>query len=530
MTSNPHSSEYEPGRRLQGIADELVAAGLSVQLHRTRAGLDLTAALHRPGLRETDVLIDEDGYTELRYWADQAATPAQVAGSIVHALGVVCGIHAAQTPPEPERTPPRAEGSLPLHLPDPAIRTITGYDNAVTERAGDGGMAGAKDAPTEQQYSADSVRQRWPDRADPELVKRMENLAHGHPSSPYNADHTRKPPVPDTTRNELPLPGDPDYRPDTPTTHESSRGPGADRQATLASTDADLGLPTATSDTRPQDAPPDLERLTDAEYADHIHDVRDQLAQARLDGLATNEKYTTDTRGEVWLEEREAFHNAIVDHLYGRSVSVPTEYKAIMAGGLPGAGKSTVLEKHAGIDRSRFFTINPDDIKEEMARRGLVPAVEGLSPMEASDLVHEESSHIAKRLARRAQVEGKNVIWDITMSSRTSTEQRIEGLRSSGYTYIEGIFVDISLEISQTRSEARHRTGYEEYLAGKGEGGRFVPEELIGENADPVWGSVNRKTFEAVKHRFERWSVYDNSIDGHAPTLAESSAIEESRI
>src|SRR5439155_13367963 len=60
---------------LQAIAAELSAAGLSVHLHRTRAGLDLTATLHRPGYRDTDVLIDEDGYTELRYWADRDATP-----------------------------------------------------------------------------------------------------------------------------------------------------------------------------------------------------------------------------------------------------------------------------------------------------------------------------------------------------------------------------------------------------------------------------------------------------------------------
>ena len=41
---------------------------------------------------------------------------------------------------------------------------------------------------------------------------------------------------------------------------------------------------------------------------------------------------------------------------------------------------------------SQYLMINPDDIKEEMARRGMVPEIEGLSPMEASDLVHEESS------------------------------------------------------------------------------------------------------------------------------------------
>ena len=393
-------------------------------------------------------------------------------------------------------------------------------------------MTGSKDHLAEQQATPDSVRP-VPDKGDPELVKRLERLRPGHPSSPYNADRTRKPPVPDTTHAELPIPGDPEYRPVSPTSpkgDESSSTDSGTDHPTHPRTVADRGLPTADGDTRPQDAALDIKPLTDAEYAEHIHEVRQRLAQARTEGLVSNEKYTTDARGEVWLEEREVFHNAIIDDLYERAVNVPIEYHAIIAGGLPGAGKSTVLEKHAGIDRSRFLTINPDDIKEEMARRGLIPSIEGLSPMEASDLVHEESSHIAKRLARRAQVEGKNLIWDITMSSRTSTERRIESLHASGYKSIEGIFVDISPDVSEIRSEARHRTGHEEYLAGKGEGGRFVPGELIGENADPVWGSLNRKTFEEVKHRFEYWSVYDNSIDGQAPALSDSSEMEERRV
>ena len=49
-------------------------------------------------------------------------------------------------------------------------------------------MAGSKDTLTEQQADPDSVRPSQPDKADPELVKRMEQLAPGHRSSPYNAD------------------------------------------------------------------------------------------------------------------------------------------------------------------------------------------------------------------------------------------------------------------------------------------------------------------------------------------------------
>jgi Zeta toxin len=166
--------------------------------------------------------------------------------------------------------------------------------------------------------------------------------------------------------------------------------------------------------------------------------------------------------------------------------------------------------------------INPDDIKEEMARRGLVPSMERLSPMEASDLVHEESSAIAKRLARRAYADGKNLIWDITMSSRESTEARINDLRQAGFGQVDGIFVDIPVETSARRIEARHRQGHDEFRAGRGLGGRFVPVEVVMAQTDLEWGSKNRKTFEDVKDRFGKWYRYDNSVDGSPATLADS--------
>src|SRR5215471_3000336 len=351
-------------------------------------------------------------------------------------------------------------------------------------------MPGSNDRLADESPTADQVRAREPGPADAGLRERLERLPPGHPSSPYHDDGSRKPPPPGLSAYELPIPGDPGYRPD---------------------------------------APAGVEPLTDAEYADHVRDVRERLDQARVQGLATNKQYTIDARGEVWQDEREVLHDALVDELYRRATDVPAEHKAIIAGGLPGAGKSTILERYAGIDRSHFLTIDPDEVKGEMARQDLVPSLEGLSPMEASDLIHEESSYIAKRIARHAQAEGKNLIWDITMSTRASTEQRIEALRSYGYTHIEGIFVDIPLDTSEARAEARHRADQEKYNAGEGLGGRLIPADMIAGSSDSKWGSVNRRTFEEVKHRFDAWSLYDNSADGQPPTLTDSSEMEERR-
>ena len=54
-----------------------------------------------------------------------------------------------------------------------------------------------------------------------------------------------------------------------------------------------------------------------------------------------------------------------------------------------------------------------------------------------------------------------------------------------------------------------------------------MPPELIRSHVDPAWGSVNRKNFEAIKHQFESWEIYDNSVDGRSPALVDSDHLEE---
>ena len=307
------------------------------------------------------------------------------------------------------------------------------------------------------------------ERPASELKQRLAKLAEGHPSSP-------------------------DY--------EEAEGPAGDGDESHK--------------------PERIEPLTDAEYAEHLAEVETKLEKARADGLATHIQHTIDRRHEVWSTARELQHNSIIDGLFDRAQTVPCDRQAVIAGGLAGAGKTTVLREHAGIDLDKYLTINPDDIKEELARRDLVPHVDGLSPMEAAGLVHEESSHIAKRLAQRAYAEGKNVIWDVTMSSGSSTERRIDALRAAGYGHVDGIFVDAPQDVSVRRCDGRYREGHEDHRNGIGLGGRYLESALVLARADPDWGSQNRKIFEGLKHRFDSWSLYYNGVDGSAPFLAET--------
>jgi Zeta toxin len=346
-----------------------------------------------------------------------------------------------------------------------------------------------------------------PDMADASshLRERLDRLPPGHPSSPYEADGRRRESTPrlrdlDTETDDDAFADDFDVAADDP----SGWRPDDSQQAGAG------------------------HRFTDAEWAEHRADTRALIADANTADMASYRQHTVDPDNQAWTAERRSAHDLIITSIYEKAQDVPNDRVAIIAGGMCGAGKTTVLNEYAGIDRSQYLKISPDDIKEELAQRGLIPAINGLSPMEASDLVHRESSYIAHQLALRARADGKNHIWDITMSSRDSTQDRINDLREAGYEGVDAIFVHIPVGVSLQRADDRHRAGEEKYRAGIGLGGRYVPPEAITSQADDEWGSKNRRAFEELKPRFDRWTQFDNSVDGRNPVLAETSSRDDS--
>ncbi len=330
---------------------------------------------------------------------------------------------------------------------------------------------------------AQAERQRWAERLDKvenpssnrgELRDRLSDLPPGHPSSPWEEDGAPKPPAPRLRDVENPEPP-----------------------------------------------------LTDEAYATHLSEVRKGLEDAYSSGLRTDILHAVGPDHQEWSPERIRIHKAILDEKWELAAEIPCDHQAIIAGGLGGSGKSTVLRLHGeAADKPKFLTVDPDKFKQDLAERGLIPEVHGLSPMEASSLAHEESSYLAKQLALRARSEGKNIIWDVTMSSFESASQRIHELREAGYDRIDGVFVDIPIETSVARSESRHRRGYDLYLAGQGVGGRLVPAEVIRAQGDPEFGSINRRAFEMLKDRFNHWSLYDNSTEGRPAELIQSSDLK----
>ncbi|HVA89821.1 MAG TPA: hypothetical protein VNL71_08250 [Chloroflexota bacterium] len=75
--------------RMRAVADALSAAGLAASVSQTRAAVEVIAILHMKGQREIEAAIDEDGYTELRFWHQPDATPAQISAAITRALNAI---------------------------------------------------------------------------------------------------------------------------------------------------------------------------------------------------------------------------------------------------------------------------------------------------------------------------------------------------------------------------------------------------------------------------------------------------------
>lgn len=269
--------------------------------------------------------------------------------------------------------------------------------------------------------------------------------------------------------------------------------------------------------------------LSDDQYAAHLTRANAALADALHAGLSTDR---TETSNGQWNAARSELHNRIIEDHLNKAVRVPSERRGLMLGGLGGSGKTTTLKQLPDVDLSRYAVVNPDDIKEEMAALGMIPEVPGLAPMEAAALIHEESSHIANLLAARLLEVGKNLAYDITMSSPEGVIKRLDRYRQHGYRDVKAVFVHIPVEMSVERATARHRRGLEQYRQGHGFGGRLVPADVIRSAALPDGSTTNRQTFENLRPRFDGgWQLWDNSgaqpvkIDALASSLPPSTVM-----
>lgn len=246
------------------------------------------------------------------------------------------------------------------------------------------------------------------------------------------------------------------------------------------------------------------------------------LSQAIRDGKITSKIYaSSEVPGMEYTKERHLAQQEIIEDVLKAHDKVPCEGKAVLSGGMGGAGKTTVLTRYLGMDTSQYITINPDDIKEIMAERGMIPTLRGLTPMECSTLAHQEASYISSLIMKRAIAEKRNIILDGTMASMKSMRRRTGQLRDGGY-HMSAVFVDITPETSQKRATSRYQRGMSKYTtSGEGQGGRILPASVNQGNTPEDTTRFRSRSAENLAALYEDGTipstpvVYNN--DGDAP-------------
>lgn len=269
------------------------------------------------------------------------------------------------------------------------------------------------------------------------------------------------------------------------------------------------------------------------EYLENIHEL------FKLKKMGTIHQYSSMVNGErVFTEERSLLHESIITEYlekYGYD-NVLSDGKIFLTGGLSGSGKTFILNNYTKIDSSDYLLINSDPINYIFAERGLIPSVRGLTPMEASTLVHQESLHIMELIQNKASDMGKNMIFDLTMTNKFYPVKTIVSLKEKGYTDFRALFVNNTIENSAKNGFNRYKKGMDNYILGNNNiGGRYVPQGVLLSQVakNPDYDSANAEVFAYLTHReffVEPPHIFNNTDLQEPPELINPSVFIESYV
>lgn len=257
---------------------------------------------------------------------------------------------------------------------------------------------------------------------------------------------------------------------------------------------------------------------TPEEHDSHARYAEDTLTRALDGGQATSRTETLDGHGQVWKPERASLHRDIVQDYMHKAETVPSGHRAVLAGGIPSPARDSAARQAA--PEKDYLHVSTDLIKQELAARGVIPQLNGLSPMESSPLVHEESQHIADLITREALRRGKNVAVHTAMSDPDAVAAHVNRMRQAGHT-VHGVFVHTPPGKAADAARSRHRSGHESWRQEKSAGGRYVSPAVIRSAETAPGSSVNADAFEKSKPLLGSWEHWD-AADGSGRKTASS--------
>jgi hypothetical protein len=99
MIDTPAPATLSRTGRVRAIAVGLNAAGITAGTNGDHlTGLDVTATAIPPGRACTQIMLDEDGYAEIRWYTNPDAPPEQITASIARILDAVTAASSALAP------------------------------------------------------------------------------------------------------------------------------------------------------------------------------------------------------------------------------------------------------------------------------------------------------------------------------------------------------------------------------------------------------------------------------------------------
>lgn len=162
-----------------------------------------------------------------------------------------------------------------------------------------------------------------------------------------------------------------------------------------------------------------------------------------------------------------------------KTKNIKRKNKAILTMGLPGAGKSYILETRYQKELHQSVVIDPDLEKQSH------PDYDPSKP----ELIHEWSKEKAKAKLLKAIAEKKNLIIDGTGTNLEKMIKYIVDLQGNGYD-VTLVYVKVSLKTSMKRNKLRERV---------------VPESIIREKAEYVATS-----YETLSQIVDKIEVHNN--------------------
>ncbi len=117
--------------------------------------------------------------------------------------------------------------------------------------------------------------------------------------------------------------------------------------------------------------------------------------------------------------------------------------KLIMGIGIPGSGKTTILKNFA--EKYDYAYICPDDIRKELT---------GSESDQSKN--NEVWTEAKKRMVEKFQ-DGKTVVFDATFTHAGQRKEFISFARQNGIEKIDGVFLDIPIELTKERNQMRER-------------------------------------------------------------------------